>query len=48
MSEYNNTVMNNAEFSADNNKTYAKIRISVITAQNKIYNAVHSAMVQAY
>lgn len=40
--------MNNAEFSADNNETYSKIRISVITAQNKIYNAVNSAMVQAY
>lgn len=48
MSEHNNTVMNNAEFSADNNETYSKIRISVITAQNKIYNAVNSAMVQAY
>lgn len=48
MSEHNNTVMNNAEFSADNNETYSKIRISVITAQNKIYTTVNSAMVQAY
>lgn len=48
MSEHNNTVINNAEFSADNNETYSKIRSSVITAQNKIYTAVNSAMVQAY
>lgn len=26
MSEHNNIVMNNAEFSADNNETYSRIR----------------------
>ena len=49
MSEDNNVVVSNAELSAKNtSETYSRIRNSVITAQNRIYNAVNSAMVQAY
>lgn len=49
MSEDNNIVVNNAELSAENtSETYSRIRNSVITAQSRIYNAVNSAMVQAY
>ncbi|MBR4022530.1 MAG: DUF1016 family protein [Ruminococcus sp.] len=49
MSEDNNIVVSNAELSAENtSETYSKIRNSVITAQSRIYNAVNSAMVQAY
>jgi len=49
MSEDNNIVVNNAEISAENtSETYSRIRNSVITAQSRIYNAVNSAMVQAY
>lgn len=49
MSEDNNIVVNNVELSAENtSETYSKIRNSVITAQSRIYNAVNSAMVQAY
>lgn len=49
MSEDNNIVVNNAEFSVKNtSETYSRIRNSVITAQSRIYNAVNSAMVQAY
>jgi len=49
MSEDNNIVVNNAELSAENtSETYSRIRKSVITAQSRIYNAVNSAMVQAY
>ena len=49
MSEDNNIVVNIAELSAENtSETYSKIRNSVIAAQNKIYTAVNSAMVQAY
>ncbi len=49
MSEDNNIVVNNAELSAENtNETYSRIRNSVIAAQGRIYNAVNSAMVQAY
>ena len=33
---------------ADTEQTYSIIRNSVISAQNKIYTAVNSAMVQAY
>ena len=33
---------------ADTEQTYSVIRNSVISAQNKIYSAVNSAMVQAY
>ena len=49
MSEDNNIVVNNAELSTENtSETYSRIRNSVITAQSRIYNAVNSAMVQAY
>lgn len=49
MSEDNNIVVSNAELSAENtSETYSRIRNSVITAQSRIYNAVNSAMVQAY
>lgn len=49
MSEDNNIVVNNAELSAENtSETYSRIRNSVITAQSRIYNAVNTAMVQAY
>jgi len=49
MSEDNNFVVNNAELAAENtSETYSRIRNSVITAQSRIYNAVNSAMVQAY
>ncbi len=49
MSEDNNIVVNNAELSAENtSETYSRIRNSVIAAQGRIYNAVNSAMVQAY
>lgn len=49
MSEGNNIVSNNAELSAENtSETYSKIRNSVIAAQNRIYTAVNSAMVQSY
>ena len=49
MSEDNNIVVNNAELSAENtSETYSRIRNSVISAQSRIYNAVNSAMVQAY
>ena len=49
MSEDNKIVVNNAELSAENtSETYSKIRNSVITAQSRIYNAVNTAMVQAY
>lgn len=49
MSEDNKIVVNNAELSAENtSETYSRIRNSVITAQSRIYNAVNSAMVQAY
>lgn len=49
MSEDNNIDVSNAELSAENtSETYSKIRNSVITAQSRIYNAVNSAMVQAY
>lgn len=49
MSEDNNIVVSNAELSAENtSETYFRIRNSVIAAQGRIYNAVNSAMVQAY
>lgn len=49
MSEDNKIIVNNVELSAENtSETYSRIRNSVITAQSKIYNAVNSAMVQAY
>ncbi len=49
MSEDNNIIVNNAELSAENtSETYSRIRNSVITAQSRIYNAVNTAMVQAY
>lgn len=49
MSEDNNIVVNSAELAAENtSETYSRIRNSVITAQSSIYNAVNSAMVQAY
>ena len=49
MSEDNNIVVSNAELSAENtSETYSRIRNSVISAQSRIYNAVNSAMVQAY
>ena len=49
MSEDNNIIVNNAELSAENtSETYSRIRNSVISAQSRIYNAVNSAMVQAY
>lgn len=49
MSEDNNIVVNNAELSAENtSETYSRIRNSVIAAQDRIYTAVNSAMVQAY
>ncbi|MBQ7002823.1 MAG: DUF1016 family protein [Oscillospiraceae bacterium] len=49
MSEDNKIVVNNSELSAENtSETYSRIRNSVITAQSRIYNAVNTAMVQAY
>lgn len=49
MSEDNNIIVNNAQLSAENtSETYSRIRNSVISAQSRIYNAVNSAMVQAY
>ncbi len=45
----NEIITENVEITAENaNAAYSKIRNSVITAQNRIYAAVNSAMVEAY
>lgn len=45
----NEIITDNAEITAENaNAAYSNIRNSVITAQNRIYAAVNSAMVEAY
>ena len=49
MPDNNDIILNSAERSSvSQSETYTKIRKSVISAQNKIYSAVNSAMVQAY